>query len=52
MALYTSLPIYHDWSSLSLMLLNRTNEFPWEAKHTLGQDIKYDIIALVRNHRF
>ncbi len=52
MALYTTLPVYHDCYNLTLMLFRYTKEFPREYKYTLGQDIKHDSIALVRNHRF
>ena len=51
MALYTTLPVYHDCYNLTLMLFRYTNEFPREAKYTLDQDIKHDSIELVRSHR-
>lgn len=46
------LPVYHDSYNLTLMLFRYTKEFPREYKYTLGQDIKHDSIALMRNHRF
>lgn len=49
MALYTTLPVYHDCYSLTLMLFQYTKEFPREYKYTLGQDIKHDSIELVRS---
>ena len=42
MALYTTLPVYHDCYNLTLMLFRYTKEFPREYKYTLGQDIKHD----------
>lgn len=49
MALYTTLPVYHDCYNLTLMLFRYTKEFPREYKYTLGQDIKHDSIELVRS---
>lgn len=49
MALYTTLPVYRDCYSLTLMLFQYTKEFPREYKYTLGQDIKHDSIELVRS---
>lgn len=49
MALYTTLPVYHDCYNLTLMLFRYTKEFPREYKYTLGQDIKHDSIELVRD---
>jgi len=49
MALYTTLPVYRDCYSLTLMLFQYTKEFPREYKYTLGQDIKRDSIELVRS---
>ena len=48
MALYTTLPVYHDCYNLTLMLFRYTKEFPREYKYTLGQDIKHDSIAKLR----
>lgn len=49
MALYTTLPVYHDCYAVVLKLFQYTKEFPREYKYTLGQDIKHDGIALVRS---
>ena len=51
MALYTTLPVYHDCYNLILMQFGHTKEFPREYKYTLDQDIKHDSIELVRSHR-
>ena len=40
LALYTTLPVYRDCYSLTLMLFQYTKEFPREYKYTLGQDIR------------
>ena len=45
MALYTTLPVYHDCYNPTLMLFRYTKEFPMEYKYTLGQDIKHDSIV-------
>ena len=47
MALYTTLPVYHDCYNLTLMLFRYTKEL----QYTPGQDIKHDSIAFVRSHR-
>jgi len=50
MALYTTLPVFHDCYNLTPMLFRYTKEFLREYKYTLGQDINHDSIALVRSH--
>lgn len=47
--LYYSLPVYRDTYSLILLLFKLTREFSREYKYTLGQDLKRDVMLLVRH---
>ena len=49
MALYYDLPVYQDVYRLILKLIEITKEFPRECKHTLGQNLKRDEIAVARS---
>ena len=49
MALYTDLPVYRDVYQLVLNVFEYTKEFGREYKYTLGQDMKRDVLQLVRN---
>lgn len=49
MALYTDLPVFRDTYQLVLKIFEYTREFGREYKYTLGQDMKRDVLQLVRN---
>ncbi|WP_298624185.1 four helix bundle protein [uncultured Legionella sp.] len=45
---YPELPVYHDSYQLSLRIFECCKEFPREYKFTLGQDMKRDVLHLLR----
>ena len=49
MALYYDLPVYRDTYQLILKIYECTKDFPKEYKYTLGQDMKRDVLQLVRS---
>ena len=49
MALYYDLPVFKDSYKLTLSLFQLTSHFPREYKFTLGQDMKWYCLALVRS---
>ena len=49
MALSHELPIYKDVYKLILEIFDVTKDFSREYKYTLGQDMKRDVIMLVRS---
>ena len=49
MALSHELPIYKDVYKLILQIFEFTKDFPCEYKYTLGQDMKRDVLMLVRS---
>ena len=49
MALYYELPVYKDTYQLILMIYGFTKEFPREYKYSLGQEMKRDVMELVRS---
>ena len=48
MALYYELPVYKDTYQLVLDIFAVTKEYPREYKHSLGQDMKRDVMELIR----
>ena len=48
MVLYTELPVFKDTYQLVLLVYQCTRDFPREYKYTLGQDMKRDILTLLR----
>lgn len=48
MALYYELPVYKDTYELVLSIFAVTQEYPRDYKHTLGQDMKRDVMELIR----
>ena len=48
MALYYDLTVYKDVYRLALVLFEATGHFAREYKYTLGQDMKRDVLTLVR----
>lgn len=49
MALYYELPVFKDTYQLILIIYGVTKEFPREYKYSLGQDMKRDVLELVRS---
>ncbi len=49
MALYYDLPVYRDTYKLILKIFEFTKDFSREYKYTLGQDMKRDVLMLVRS---
>ncbi|HAT9434080.1 TPA: four helix bundle protein [Legionella pneumophila subsp. pneumophila] len=49
MSLYTDLPVFHDAWQLALRVFEYTKEFGREYKYTLGQEMKRDVLHLVRH---
>ena len=49
MALYYDLPVFRDTYQLALKIFTHTQDFPREYKYTLGQDMKRDVIQLMRS---
>ncbi len=49
MALSHELPIYKDVYKLILQIFEFTKDFSREYKYTLGQDMKRDVLMLVRS---
>ena len=49
MALYYGLPVFKDVYKLTLLIYSLTKEFSKEYKYTLGQDLKKDVLVLMRN---
>lgn len=49
MGLYYDLPIYKDTYDFVLQIFRITKKFTREYKYSLGQDMKREVIALVRN---
>jgi hypothetical protein len=48
MALYYDLPVFNVYK-LTLLIYSLTKEFSKEYKYTLGQDLKKDVLVLMRN---
>ena len=48
MALYYDLPVFKDVYKLTLMIYSLTKDFSKEYKYTLGQDLKKDVMVLMR----
>ena len=49
MALYYDLPVFKDVYKLTLLIYSLTKDFSKEYKYTLGQDLKKDVMVLVRS---
>jgi len=49
MALYYELPVFGDVYALTQKIFVYTQEFPREYKYTIGQDMKRDVIQLLRS---
>ena len=49
MALYYDLPVFKDVYKLTLLIYSLTKDFPKEYKYTLGQDLKKDVMVLMRS---
>jgi len=49
MALYYDLPVFKDVYKLTLLIYSLTKDFSKEYKYTLGQDLKRDVIVLMRS---
>ena len=49
MTLYYSLPVYRDTYKLVIKVFEITQNFSREYKYTLGQDMKRDVMQLVRS---
>lgn len=49
MSLYTDLPVFRDAWQLALSVFEYTKEFGREHKYTLGQEMKRDVLRLVRH---
>ena len=49
MALYYDLQVFKDVYRITLLLFQYTKDFPKEYKYSLGEDIRRDIIVLVRS---
>ena len=49
MALYYGLPVFKDVYKLTLLIYSLTKEFSKEYKYTLGQDLKKDVLVLMRS---
>jgi hypothetical protein len=48
MALYYDLPVFNVYK-LTLLIYSLTKEFSKEYKYTLGQDLKKDVLVLMRS---
>lgn len=49
MALYYDLPVFKDVYKLTLLIYVLAKDFSKEYKYTLGQDLKKDVIVLMRS---
>ena len=49
MALYYDLPVFKDVYRLTLLIYSLTKDFSKEYKYTLGQDLKKDVMVLMRS---
>jgi hypothetical protein len=49
MALYYDLPVFKDMYKLTLLIYGLTKDFSKEYKYTLGQDLKKDVMVLMRS---
>ena len=49
MALYYDLPVFKDVYKLTLLFYSLTKDFSKEYKYTFGQDLKKDVIVLIRS---
>jgi len=49
MALYYDLPVFKDVYKLTLLIYGLTKDFSKEYKYTLGQDLKKDVMVLMRS---
>ena len=49
MALYYDLPVFKDVYKLALLIYSLTKDFSKEYKYTLGQDLKKDVMVLMRS---
>ncbi len=49
MALHYELPVYKDTYNLCMLIFQYTKDFPREYKYTLGQDMKRDVLSLMRS---
>ncbi len=49
MALYYDLPVFKDVYKLTLLIYSLTKHFSKEYKYTLGQDLKKDVMVLMRS---
>jgi hypothetical protein len=49
MALYYGLPVFKDVYKVTLLIYSLTNDFSKEYKYTLGQDLKKDVLVLMRS---
>ncbi len=49
MGLCYDLPVYKDTYQLSLKIFEYTKDFNRECKYTLGQDMKRDVLKLMRS---
>ena len=49
MALYYALPVFKDVYKVTLLIYSLTNDFSKEYKYTLGQDLKRDVMVLMRS---
>ena len=49
MALYYDLPVFKDVYKLTLLIYSLTKDFSKEYKYTLGQDLKKDVLVLMRS---
>ena len=49
MALYYDLPVFKDVYKLTFLIYSLTKNFSKEYKYTLGQDLKKDVMVLMRS---
>ena len=49
MALYYDLPVFKDVYKLTLLIYSLTKDFSKEYKYTLEQDLKRDVMVLMRS---
>jgi hypothetical protein len=49
MALYYGLPVFKDVYKLTLLTYSLTEDFSKEYKYILGQDLKKDVLVLMRS---
>ena len=49
MALYYDLPVFKDVYKLTLLIYSLTKDFSKEYRYTLGQDLKKDVMVLMRS---